>query len=454
MSTTSITRIKGCAVPVLGWLALAIAFMPVAAAADDPNPANSTQETWAAHGQITVTDQGNLGFQAPYSGTNSLPTKAEGRETLDITLFAGIRPWRGAEIWANPEIDQGFGLHNTLGIAGFPSGEAYKVGKSTPYVRLQRLFLRQTINLGGASNAVDADQNQLAGTQTDNRVVVTLGKFNVTDIFDTNTYAHDPRHDFLNWAVVDAGTFDYAADAWGYTVGGAVEWYQSGWVARLGVFDLSIVPNSEQLDPGFGQFQMIGEIERDYAVLGKSGALKVTGFVTRGRMASYADAIALGLATGAPADVALVREYRGRGGISFDLQQELTKDLGFFARGGLAGGNTEPYEFSDIDRTLSAGLSLSGKAWGRTRDTLALAGVLNGISSAHQQYFANGGLGILIGDGQLPHYGPEGILETYYDIGVTKGVHVAVDYQFVNNPGYNRDRGPVSIFAARIHAQF
>ena len=171
-------------------------------------------------------------------------------------------------------------------------------------------------------------------------------------------------------------------------------------------------------------------------------------------MASYADAIALGLATGAPADVALVREYRGRGGISFDLQQELTKDLGFFARGGLAGGNTEPYEFSDIDRTLSAGLSLSGKAWGRTRDTLALAGVLNGISSAHQQYFANGGLGILIGDGQLTHYGPEGILETYYDIGVTKGVHVAVDYQFVNNPGYNRDRGPVSILAARIHAQF
>ncbi len=454
MGSTSTSSRIGCAMLAIGLLALAAATAPSIAAADDPMAEPPNTETWATHGQITVIDQGNLAFQAPYSGTNSLPTKAEGRETLDITLFAGIRPWRGAEIWANPEIDQGFGLHNTLGIAGFPSGEAYKVGKSTPSLRLQRLFLRQTINLGGASNGVDADQNQLAGTQADNRVVVTIGKFNVTDVFDTNTYAHDPRHDFLDWAVIDAGTFDYAADAWGYTVGGAFEWYQSGWVTRLGVFDLSTVPNSERLDPGFGQFQMVGEIERDYTLLGKSGALKATGFVTRGRMATYADAIALGLATGAPANVALVREYRGRAGVSFDLQQELTRDLGFFARGGLAGGNTEPYEFSDIDRTLSAGLSLNGKVWGRASDTLALAGVINGISGTHQQYFANGGLGILIGDGQLPHYGPESILETHYDVGVAKALHVAVDYQFVNNPGYDRDRGPVSIFAARIHSQF
>ena len=454
MVTTSTLRKNGCATVALGLLALAAATAPSIAAADDPTPEAPLTEAWAAHGQITVIDQGNIAFRAPYSGINSLPTKAEGRETLDITLFAGIRPWRGAELWVNPEIDQGFGLHDTLGIAGFPSGEAYKVGKSTPYVRLQRLFLRQTVNLRGALNRVDADQNQLGGAQSDNRIVVTLGKFNVTDVFDTNTYAHDPRHDFLDWAVIDAGTFDYAADAWGYTVGGAFEWYQSGWVTRLGVFDLSIVPNSGQLDRSFGQFQMVGEIERDYKILGKGGALKLTGFVTRGRMGAYADAIALGLATGSPANVALVREYRGRGGVSFNLQQALTKELGIFARGGLAGGNSEPYEFSDIDQTLSVGLSLRGKRWGRTNDTLALAGVINGISSAHQQYFAAGGLGILIGDGQLPHYGSEGILETYYDFAVAKALHVSFDYQFITNPGYNRDRGPVSIFAARIHAQF
>jgi len=322
------------------------------------------------------------------------------------------------------------------------------------YLRLQRLFLRQTIDLGGAASAVDADLNQLAGAQTADRVIVTVGKFNVTDVFDTNKFAHDPRHDFLNWALIDAGTFDYAADAWGYTVGAATEWYEGSWVWRAGVFDLSDVPNSTRLDPGFGQFQLEGEIEKDYQLGGQAGAIKLTGFLSRGRMASFADAIALGEATGAPPNVALVRQYRGRGGLSFDLQQQLTPELGLFARGGFAGGGVEPYEFADIDRTISAGLSLSGKRWGRSGDTVALASVVNEISTIHQQYFAAGGLGILIGDGQLPHPGAEQILETYYDAALGKFLHLALDYQFVVNPAYNRDRGPAPIFAARLHAQF
>ncbi|MDQ2860982.1 MAG: carbohydrate porin [Pseudomonadota bacterium] len=426
---------------------------PAAMAADAAPPTDAPQD-FAVHGQATVIDQANLAFASPYAGTNSLPGKAEGRETVDVTLYAGVRPWRGAEVWINPEIDQGFGLHNTTGVAGFPSGEAYKVGKSEPYFRLQRLFLRQTIDLGGEASSVEADLNQLAGAQTADKVIVTVGEFNVTDVFDTNKFAHDPRHDFLNWALIDAGTFDYAADAWGYTVGVASEWYQGSWVLRAGVFDLSDVPNSTRLDSGFGQFQLEGEIEKDYQLAGQAGAFKLTGFLTRGRMASFADAIALGAATGAPPNVALVRQYRGRGGLSFDLQQQVTPELGLFARGGLAGGDVEPYEFSDIDKTISGGLSLNGKRWGRGGDTLALAGVVNGISRIHQQYFAAGGLGILIGDGQLPHPGAEQILETYYDAALGKFLHLALDYQFVVNPAYNRDRGPVSIFAARLHAQF
>ena len=442
-------------IPRLGFVACLFA-LPMAAAADDAPVAGETlvSQTWAVHAQTTLTEQGNLAFSAPYTGANSLPPVAEGRETFDLTLFAGVRPWQGAEIWANPEVDQGFGLHDTLGIAGFPSGEAYKVGAVDPYLRLQRLFLRQTIDLGGERAAVDADQNQLAGFQTANRVVVTLGKFNVTDVFDTNTLAHDPRRDFLNWALIDAGTFDYAADAWGYTVGASVEWYEGGWVTRLGVFDLSDVPNSPHLDSGFSQFQLVGELERDFKIGGEAGALKLTGFVSRGRMASYADAIALGAETGEPANVALVRQYRGRGGLSFDFQQQLTADLGLFARGGFAGGGVEPYEFTDIDRTISAGLSLNGKRWGRAWDTIGIGGVINGISRIHEQYLADGGLGILIGDGQLPHPASENILETWYDFGIGRFAHLTFDYQFVDNPGYNSDRGPVSIFAARVHAQF
>jgi high affinity Mn2+ porin len=423
-------------------------------APENAQAADRAPRVGAIHAQATFVDQANAAFRSPYAGANSLPGQAEGRETSDVTLYIGVRPWQGAEIWVNPEMDQGFGLANTLGVAGFPSGEAYKVGKVDPYFRLQRLFLRQTISLSGETRTVDPDLNQLGMNERANRLVITVGKFAVTDVFDTNAYAHDPKHDFLNWTLIDAGVFDYAADAWGYTVGGAVEWYQGPWTVRGGAFDLSTVPNSETLDSNFGQFQLVGEIERRYAIGGRAGAVKLTGFLSRGNMGTFADAIALGEAQGQAPSTAAVRRYRSRGGVSVNLQQQLTSDLGFFARGGWADGNVEPYEFTDVDRTISVGLSLTGKRWGRSGDTLGLAGVINDATAIHQQYFAAGGLGILVGDGQLPHPGSEDILETYYDFAFGRFVHLAFDYQFVNNPAYNRDRGPVSLFAARLHAQF
>ena len=440
-------------------LALALTASPFAARAQSGSPdsaAPSTADTGflAIHGQATVVEQAHDAFRSPYQGPNSLTPYAVGRETFDATLFAGVRPWKGGEIWVNPEVDQGFGLSNTLGVAGFPSGEAYKIGKATPYFRLQRVFLRQTFDLGGKAETLDAAANQMSGSRTANFIAVTIGKFSVTDVFDQNDLAHDPRHDVLNWSLLDAGTFDYAADAWGYTVGAAVEWRQGAWSLRSGAFDLSDVPNSEKLDPNFGQFQLIEEVERRYAIGGHAGSIKATGFLTRGRMGRYDDAITLGAATGQPASTALVRRYRSRTGVSLNLQQQLSADLSLFARAGLASGSVEPYEFADIDRTITAGLSLSGAGWGRKNDTVLLAGAVNALSAAHRAYFAAGGLGILIGDGRLPHYGTEDILETYYDLGLNKILHLAVDLQFVNNPAYNRDRGPVAIGALRLHAQF
>jgi high affinity Mn2+ porin len=391
-------------------------------------------------------------FRSPYTGTNSLLPN-QGRETWDVTLYAGLRLWSGAEVWVNPEIDQGFGLSNTLGVAGFTSGEAYKVGASVPYARIPRMFVRQTINLAGSSDKVEGDINQFAGTQTADRLVFTVGKFAVTDVFDTNKYAHDPRKDFMNWALVDTGTFDYAADAWGYTYGAAAEWYQGPWTARAGIFDLSIVPNSTELDPTFRQFQMIGEIERRYELWGRPGKVAVTGFLTRGRMGSFADAINLAAMTGDPADTALVRRYRSRSGLSVNAEQQVTDDIGVFARAGIASGNIEPYEFSDIDRTVAAGATVSGKKWGRPDDAFGIAGVANGISKQHEAYFNAGGLGILVGDGQLPNPGGEYILETFYSFPIWFW-RATLDYQLIVNPAYNRDRGPVSVFGTRLRAQF
>ena len=411
-------------------------------------------ETWAMHGQATVVEQANLAFRSPYRGPNSLDPATRGRETADVTLYAGVRLWPGMEAWVNPEFDQGFGLSDTLGVAGFPSGEAYKVGMARPYFRLQRLFVRQTIDLGGARENVDADLNQLGGSRTGDRLVITAGKLGVPDIFDANSYAHDPRGDFLNWSLIDAGTFDYAADAWGYSVGAAAEWYVGRWTLRGGVFNLSKVPNSEHLEYDFSQFQGVGEVEERHQLWGRPGKLKITGFLSRGRMGAFDDAVRLSQATGQPADIVAVRRYRSRDGVSVNLEQEVAEGVGLFARGGVAGGDVEPYEFSDIDRTMAAGVSLKGARWGRPHDTWGLAAVVNEISRAHERFLAAGGAGILVGDGRLPHPGAEQIIETYYDVAAYGPAHVSLDYQFADHPAYNRDRGPVSFVAARLHAQF
>jgi high affinity Mn2+ porin len=406
------------------------------------------------HGQATFTEQAYPGFRSAFQGTNSLPAGGQGRETFDTTLFAGIRLWQGAELWINPEIDQGFGLQNTLGAAGFPSAEAYKVGFDYPYARLPRTFIRQTIDLGGGTQKVEPSANQFAGTQTADRLVITVGKFSVTDVFDTNKYAHDPRSDFLNWAMVDTGTFDYAADAWAYTYGAAVEWYRGDWTFRGGLFDLSVVPNSADLDPNFSQIQWVGEIERRWDLWGHAGKLAVTGFLSRGRMGSFQNAIDLAVATGTVPNAASVRTYQSRGGISMTMEQEITGDLGAFLRAGWADGTKEPFEFTDIDRTVAAGLVLTGKQWNRPDDTIGVAGLVNGLAPVHQAYLAAGGLGILVGDGALPNYGLEQVIEAYYSYGVTASFKITADYQLIINPAYNADRGPVNVFAGRAHYAF
>ena len=429
--------------------------------ADAPSQGNSlitkapslpAEQTWAVHGQTTFVEQYAAPFREPYSGPNSLASNS-GRETWDATAYLGLRLWDGAEAWINPEIDQGFGLSGTLGVAGFTSGEAYKTGANYPYTRLQRAFIRQTIDLGGETQKVDEAINQFAGSQTADRLVFTVGKFSVADIFDTNKYAHDPRADFLNWSIIDAGTFDYAAEAWGFSLGATAEWYHGAWTLRGGIFDMSIVPNSTELDPQFGQFQWVGEIEHRHELWGQPGKIAVTGFLSRGRMGSYADAIQLAQLDGGPADIAAVRQYQSRGGVSLNLEQQIVPDVGLFARAGWANGDIEPYEFTDIDRTVSAGLSVQGKRWGRPDDTFGIAGVVNGISKEHEAFLNDGGLGILVGDGQLPHPGPEQILETYYSFPVSF-CRVTLDYQLIVNPAYNRDRGPASVFATRLHTQF
>lgn len=445
--------------PDLKWTGGAAAVVLILCAApamaqESPSAAPAESQVWAVHVQATGVVQGHAGFTSPYRGPSSLDPSARGDETTDFTVYAGVRPWRGAQLWINPEIDQGFGMSDTIGVAGFPSGEAYKVGARDPYLKLPRLFLRQTLDLGGERQKDEADINALGGDHAADRLVFTIGKFGVPDVFDANAYTHDPRQDFLNWGLIDTGTFDYAADAWGFTYGAAAEWYKGQWALRGGWFDLSDVPNSSTLDGTFHQYQLIAEGERRYTLGGRAGKIAFTGFLTHGRMGRYDAAVALAEASGKTPATALVRRMQDRGGVSVNLEQAITDSLGAFVRVGGADGRFEAYEYTDIDRTLAAGLSQGGKPWGREDDKVGAALLINGLSTQARTYFAAGGSGILVGDGRLIHSGTETVLETFYSLAVIKGLHATVDYQFIENPAYNRDRGPVSVLGFRLHAQY
>jgi high affinity Mn2+ porin len=451
-------------------LILLATLRPAVPAPATPSPSPSPQakvQAWSLHAQATNLQQYHGEFGAAYSGPQSLYSSPDTAKTVAVTLFLGARLWKGAEAYINPEIDQGFGLgfpnppgtnpsySGTFGVAGFVSGEAYKVGSDSMYERVQRFFVRQTFNFGPKNQSVEPDINQLGGATSAENLTLTAGKFAVTDIFDTNPYAHDPSNDFMNWAIIDMGSFDYAADSWGYTYGLSGELTYSNSTVRAGVFQLSAQPNTIAIEHiPFLQYSPILEFEQRTSLFGgHPGAIKALVYGDYGFMGSYADAIAAAAGTGLPpntADVRTARHWKLGGGIN--AYQEIAPHIGLFTRLSAMNGTYEAFEFTDVDRSASAGISIDGGLYNRPNDAIGVAGVINSISAPAQQYFGAGGLGILVGDGALS-YSAEQILETYYKVGFTAGTAITADYQFIRNPGYNIVRGPVSVFGVRYHVQ-
>ena len=414
-------------------------------------PTETPEQTWNWHAQNTDIVQYHPGFPASYSGPNSLRNAAEVADTVSLDLYAGARLWPGAEAHIDGLMWQGFGLSKTLGVEGFPNGEAFRLGTKVPNVTFARLFIRQTIGLGGEQEPVEDDQLHLAGKQDVSRITLTLGKISAKDIFDNNAYANDPRTQFMNWGLMANEAWDYPADSIGYETGFAAELNQPHWTARYGFFQMPRSSNDMAQDSHYLEaWGMVAEFERRYTVNAHPGAVRLLGFLNSAHMGSYQAAVDNAVRTGLPADIEATRAYRYKYGFGLNLEQEIVKNVGAFARLGWSDGQNEAWVFSDVDRTASLGLSIKGEFWGRANDTVGLAGIINGISRVHEEFLAGGGTGILAGDGNLD-YGLEKILETYYDFAIWKTLHGALDYQFITDPAYNRDRGPVSVLGARLH---
>jgi high affinity Mn2+ porin len=410
--------------------------------------------SWNVHGQLTFVEQGYPAFRSPYQGANSLTGASQIQNTTSATAFVGYRPLDGTEIYINPELMQGFGLNNTLGVAGFPNGEAQKSNFPMPRIDIARVFVRQTFGLGGEQETVEDGPNQLAGKQDISRINVTAGRFAVLDIFDGNTYSHDPRVDFLNWNMYCCGSYDVTMDKIGYTWGAAAELNQKSWAFRAGYFLAPVVSNVNSYDTHIlKRGEYIGELELRYSLFSQPGKLRLMGWANIANMGSYAEALAMPVTTPNYPDIAQTRQGRANYGFVANMEQAITSDLGIFSRVSWSPGHVEIIGWTDCDESLSFGAVLKGNAWGRPDDKIGVAGVVEGLSPIGRAYFAAGGLGILIGDGQL-NYRPEQILEAYYSYSLNKWATLTFDYQFIDNPGYNADRGPVSVFSGRLHAQF
>jgi high affinity Mn2+ porin len=408
-------------------------------------------DRWEIHGQTTYLGQGYPGFRAPYTGTNSLTPARQAQATWSNSLYLNARLWEGGEVYYNPELLQGFGLSDTVGLAGFSSGEAQKSNFPYPHYNTSRLYVRQTFGFGGEQEELASGQQQLAGKVDVNRLTLQAGKFSVGDVFDGNSYAKDTRKDFINWSIWAPGAFDYAADRLGLTYGVTAELNQKQWALRGGYFLMGAVSNSNNFDTQVvRRGQYVAELETRYSLFSLPGKLRTIGWVSSANSGSYRETLdnpALNL------DIALTRTGRLKYGYVFNVEQAITDDIGLFGRWSWNNGKTEIMSFTDIDASLSLGTSIKGTTWGRPDDVIGLGGAINALSNDHRDFIAAGGLGPLIGDGQL-NYRKERILETYYAYALTKQLTLTADYQFITNPAYNADRGPVHVFSGRFHGEF
>ncbi|WP_298373676.1 carbohydrate porin [uncultured Bradyrhizobium sp.] len=411
---------------------------------------------WSVHGQTTLIGQGYPSFRAPYGGTNSLPGAGQAQQTWTTTAFLGVRLWEGGEFYFNPETAQGFGLNGTLGLAGFPNGEAQKAGAEYPRIRPQRYYFKQTFGFGGEQEDVPDGPNQIAGKRDIDRLTLIVGRFAIGDFFDGNSYAKDPRADFMNWAMWSSAAYDFPADLPGYTRGAVVEFNRKDWAVRAGVFQVPNAPNSDVLVSNTNNGGAVVEFEGRYSIFDQPGKVRVGVFGNRGFTGNYRQALAIEDANpGLDINdvMAGIRKDNTKYGFYLNGEQQIATDVGLFGRLSWNDGQNEILSFTDVDRSVSGGVSIKGSTWGRANDTIGIGGAVNGLSSAHRDYLAAGGLGLLIGDGAL-NYSPERILETYYAYQVNKNLTLTADYQFITNPAYNADRGPVHIFSGRIHGEF
>jgi len=411
-------------------------------------------ENWNLYYQATSIGQYHGSFRSPYADNFSLQGHPEAEASLTTTLFFAYRPARNTQFYFDPEVAGGRGFSGVDGLANPTNGELPRVASATPKPYLARLYVTQDFALGDGCEATESDENQLAGCRPMTRYSISAGRFTVTDFFDDNRYSHDPRTQFIGWAVMYNGAWDYPADTRGYTWGWVHELHMRRWSLRYASAAMPRVANGLRFDRRlFVNRSDMFEGEVRGKLHDHEGTLRILSYLNHADMGNYADALRLAQQTGGQPDVTATRRNGTvKYGFGVSADQELTKDVGIFGRLGWSDGKTESFAFTTIDRLATAGVSVKGSRWKRPDDTVGTEMTVAGISGVHATYLARGGFDFLIGDGAL-RYGPEYAWESYYSARLFAGVFVSVDAQHYVNPAYNRDRGPLWAGTLRLHIE-
>ncbi|HJZ97974.1 MAG TPA: carbohydrate porin [Candidatus Solibacter sp.] len=413
-------------------------------------PLTAQDQRWSVRAQATSIGQYHPGFDAQYNGPFSLANHPEAEVSLTTTLFIGLRLSRNTYLYIDPEIAGGRGFSAVNGIANFPNGEMPRVATATPKPYLARLYFTHDFAIGDARETTEGDEHQLAGSRPTRRYSVTAGRFTLTDFFDNNRYSHDPRSQFMGWAVMYNGAWDYPADTRGYTWGWVHELHMKQWSLRYGSAAEPRVANGLRFDRRLLRDRgdvIEGEVR--IAPNGHAGAIRALTYFNHTDSGHYAAALALPQ----PDITAVHRPGTLKYGFGLNVEQEISKYVGVFGRLGWNDGKTQSFAYAIIDRLAGVGISVDGAAWKRKHDTLGTAFTATAISGVHGLYLARGGTDFMIGDGALSR-GREFAWETYYSAELFKGFFAALDLQSIANPAYNRDRGPVWVGSLRLHAEW
>ena len=449
---------------------LCAGYLPASGAADaegvaSPPAALGPASRWPMllAAQYTFIDQQQSSLHSPYSGVHSLLADGDHQSTNTFGFYGGWAPLDFAQLYFDIEKFMGAGVSNATGLGGLTNGDVVRSGvpglKKEFYIA--RLYGRFMWPLGGAGIAVARGQDQIPGVEAATRLELKVGLVSVSDDFDHNRYAGSTRTQFMNWSLWDNTAWDYAADTRGYTQGFVFGYVSPAWTLKYGIYKMPTMANGQTLD---SLARAHGEnLELTLSPPQLSTVVRLLLYRNTGKLGDYAEAIEVAAAAGTVPNVAATdREGRRKYGWGVNAEQPLADDgdSGLFMRLGWNDGKTESFVFTEVDRLASFGGQLSGLHWRRVDDRLGLALVAEGLSDPHHDYLAAGGAGFLLGDGRL-NYASERILETYYRAqwtfspwGAQIRAQLTPDFQYVANPGFNHDRGPVHFYAVRVHLEY